>query len=291
MSVTVPSYVLTKLAEFATLGQSFEAAITSGREAGRTQATGSDVAAASNAISAAASTAFAIASWVGEVGAPTAQEAIKSAGVMSGVALGIDVTNSIVNTAAAWYNYSQDSSDANFKKALYESGKLPLQFAYALAFGLAFGLPAAALAFTVVGQLMDWWWGKTPAAIIAATWAFNKLTLVFRDPLILDLDGDGVEVSPLLGSTTYFDYDQDGFAERTGWVAPDDGILAIDDNGNGLVDAPLNCSARRPRTGSRCSRRSTPITTARSTPPTPSSPSSGSGATSTAMASPTRASS
>ncbi|MBY5420928.1 calcium-binding protein, partial [Rhizobium leguminosarum] len=62
------------------------------------------------------------------------------------------------------------------------------------------------------------------------------LVNVFRDPLVLDLDGDGVELTALAGSTTHFDYGQDGFAERTGWVSADDGILVRDANGNGTVD-------------------------------------------------------
>jgi hypothetical protein len=56
------------------------------------------------------------------------------------------------------------------------------------------------------------------------------------DPLVLDLDGDGVELIPLAASTTNFDFDGDGFKERTGWVKPDDGFLFIDANGNGKVD-------------------------------------------------------
>lgn len=59
---------------------------------------------------------------------------------------------------------------------------------------------------------------------------------LIRDPLVLDLDGDGIELSALAGSGTHFDYNQDGFAERTGWVSADDGILVRDSNGNGKVD-------------------------------------------------------
>lgn len=59
---------------------------------------------------------------------------------------------------------------------------------------------------------------------------------IIHDPLILDLDGDGIELTSLEGSTVYFDYDQDGFAERTGWVSADDGILVRDINGNNNVD-------------------------------------------------------
>ena len=69
---------------------------------------------------------------------------------------------------------------------------------------------------------------------------FSSLTDVLlynkKDPLILDLDGDGIETVALEGSSVHFDYDGDGFAERTGWAAADDGILAFDANGNGVVD-------------------------------------------------------
>lgn len=54
-------------------------------------------------------------------------------------------------------------------------------------------------------------------------------------PLVLDLDGDGVEsISHEQG--VYFDHAGDGFAEKTGWVSPDDGLLAIDLNNNGKID-------------------------------------------------------
>ncbi|WP_436176016.1 hypothetical protein, partial [Mesorhizobium sp. LjNodule214] len=55
-------------------------------------------------------------------------------------------------------------------------------------------------------------------------------------PLVLDLDGDGVELTSLDGSNVYFDLDADGFAERTGWVTGGDGMLAHDANGNGRID-------------------------------------------------------
>ena len=59
-------------------------------------------------------------------------------------------------------------------------------------------------------------------------------------PLVLDLDGDGIETGAMgygVGaSTTYFDMDNDGFAERTGWAAGGDGLLALDKNGNGKID-------------------------------------------------------
>ena len=56
------------------------------------------------------------------------------------------------------------------------------------------------------------------------------------DPIVLDLDGDGLELAAPVFTSPYFDIDEDQFAERTGWVMPDDGFLAHDANGNGTVD-------------------------------------------------------
>jgi hypothetical protein len=52
-------------------------------------------------------------------------------------------------------------------------------------------------------------------------------------PLIIDLNGDGVKTIPLETSQTYFDLDGDGFAQRAGWASVQDGLLALDRNGNG----------------------------------------------------------
>ncbi|MFO1401338.1 MAG: YqiA/YcfP family alpha/beta fold hydrolase [Steroidobacteraceae bacterium] len=54
-------------------------------------------------------------------------------------------------------------------------------------------------------------------------------------PLILDLDGDGVETTSVAAGT-HFDHDANGFAEATGWVGADDGLLVLDRNANGVID-------------------------------------------------------
>jgi Ca2+-binding RTX toxin-like protein len=55
-------------------------------------------------------------------------------------------------------------------------------------------------------------------------------------PLVVDLDGDGVEVTQLRQNSAFFDVDGDGIRERTAWVSSDDGLLALDRNGNGKID-------------------------------------------------------
>ncbi len=64
---------------------------------------------------------------------------------------------------------------------------------------------------------------ETPIGVVAS-----------YSPLILDLDGDGVET---LGKTegVQFDLDNNGFAETVGWAASDDGLLALDRNGDGKI--------------------------------------------------------
>ncbi len=57
-----------------------------------------------------------------------------------------------------------------------------------------------------------------------------------QDPLVLDLDGDGLELSALAGSNTFFDLDNNDFAERTAWVSADDAFLALDRDSNGTID-------------------------------------------------------
>ena len=53
--------------------------------------------------------------------------------------------------------------------------------------------------------------------------------------MVIDLDGDGVETIGTQAGV-HFDHDSNGFAENTGWVGRDDGILVRRINGNGQID-------------------------------------------------------
>ena len=54
-------------------------------------------------------------------------------------------------------------------------------------------------------------------------------------PVVLDLNGNGVEIS--LSTKAAFDYNGNGFRQPTAWVAPSDGFLVIDLNADGTRGA------------------------------------------------------
>ena len=56
------------------------------------------------------------------------------------------------------------------------------------------------------------------------------------DPLIFDLNGDGVK-TVALADGVHFDFDKNGFAEKIGWVSAEDGLLVRDLDKNGKIDS------------------------------------------------------
>ena len=61
-------------------------------------------------------------------------------------------------------------------------------------------------------------------------------TIIYVDPLILDLDGDGLEITPL-SKGVLFDANGDSIKTGTAWAGADDGMLVWDRDGNGLIDS------------------------------------------------------
>ena len=59
---------------------------------------------------------------------------------------------------------------------------------------------------------------------------------VRRDPLSIDLNQDGLVDTIPMSKGVHFDLNNDGFAELTTWLAPEDGMVILDLNNNGLVD-------------------------------------------------------
>ncbi|MDO9179481.1 MAG: hypothetical protein Q7U16_14365, partial [Agitococcus sp.] len=58
-----------------------------------------------------------------------------------------------------------------------------------------------------------------------------------KDPLILDLNKNGVAETRGISQGVQFDLDANGFAERTAWVGTNDGMLVRDINNNGSIDS------------------------------------------------------
>src|SRR2546426_7421793 len=55
------------------------------------------------------------------------------------------------------------------------------------------------------------------------------------DPVVLDLNHDGVLLQPAAKSGVDFDLKGDGSVERIAWVQPEDGLLALDRNHDGKI--------------------------------------------------------
>ncbi|MCM1468014.1 MAG: hypothetical protein NC086_07695 [Alistipes sp.] len=56
-----------------------------------------------------------------------------------------------------------------------------------------------------------------------------------RDPLVIDIGEEGITLRSINNGVN-FDLDNNGFAEKTAWIGKDDGFLAYDRNGNGIID-------------------------------------------------------
>jgi len=63
----------------------------------------------------------------------------------------------------------------------------------------------------------------------------NFQTASLDDPLVFDLDGDGISLVSA-DDGVLFDMDNDGVKDQTGWVSNTDGLLALDENNNGIID-------------------------------------------------------
>ncbi|RAI15392.1 MAG: hypothetical protein DKM22_04595 [Candidatus Melainabacteria bacterium] len=56
------------------------------------------------------------------------------------------------------------------------------------------------------------------------------------DPLLIDLNGDGIKTTNVNEDLKFFDHENDGFAEMTSWADTNDGVLFYDKNNNGIID-------------------------------------------------------
>ena len=65
----------------------------------------------------------------------------------------------------------------------------------------------------------------------------QQMETLYYDPLVLDMNGDGIQTTSARESDASFDlFTGHGFAASHGWVSPDDALLAIDRNSNNTID-------------------------------------------------------
>jgi Ca2+-binding RTX toxin-like protein len=79
-------------------------------------------------------------------------------------------------------------------------------------------------------------WGGIDPAGVQSPWS-DATTWRPRDPLAIDLDGDGIETVGVGADPILFDHNADGIKTGTGWLKGDDAWLVLDRDGNGTIDS------------------------------------------------------
>lgn len=86
--------------------------------------------------------------------------------------------------------------------------------------------------------------GETPAAPVSG--GATRMAAAGRygilSPLVVDLDGNGVELKRRGKSKARFDMDGDGARDDTGWIGKNDGFLVVDRDGDGLIRSAAELS-------------------------------------------------
>jgi hypothetical protein len=58
-------------------------------------------------------------------------------------------------------------------------------------------------------------------------------------PVVLDLTGKGIKITPLGSSNHFFDMSGDGYTNRTAWAGPGNGVLVFDPTGSHKITSPM----------------------------------------------------
>ncbi|PKK90869.1 MAG: hypothetical protein CVV64_08295 [Candidatus Wallbacteria bacterium HGW-Wallbacteria-1] len=80
---------------------------------------------------------------------------------------------------------------------------------------------------------------KTTATSMLPLGSSTNIQIGSSDPLVIDLDGDGLELSAFTDGPRFDILGKGVTAQQVAWVKPDDGFLVLDRNGNGIIDSGL----------------------------------------------------
>jgi len=134
----------------------------------------------------------------------------------------------VAETLDSWINNLIDSSSANVLDSLLSLSNNANDFIDSIKNAFTFDLD-----FTIPGSFAEFFRDMKIQLDKGATSIYVGGRRI--DPLVMDLDGDGVETVSI-NQGVVFDHSADGVRESTGWVAADDGMLVLDINSNGTID-------------------------------------------------------
>ena len=93
-----------------------------------------------------------------------------------------------------------------------------------------------------ISQQSDWWLqatGQSPAPSSSSSSSSSDSSSSGSSsgkPILLDLDGDGIEITSLSSSNTFLDVLDDGLKHRTAWAGAGDGVLVRDSGDDGVIN-------------------------------------------------------
>ncbi|MGQ0682915.1 hypothetical protein [Bradyrhizobium sp.] len=76
--------------------------------------------------------------------------------------------------------------------------------------------------------------GQPPSSFLVEVLGYGAASAA-SSPVLLDLSGQGINITQLLSSNTWFDTAGDGYQHRTAWAGAGSGVLVYDTNGDGKI--------------------------------------------------------
>jgi len=157
---------------------------------------------------------------------------------LKGIAAGLtlkDTTNGYSFTATA-ANNSLDISNWNLNTITIDAPQQYFSHVNAFAWGNVYRTNKFSKTITLSVQSKEIGFAELSEVSEAQlTINFTESARWIYSPLILDLDGDGVETLSI-DENTKFDLDGKGVKDKVGWVGSDDGLLVRDINNDGVIN-------------------------------------------------------